>query len=144
MITMSIPSCSSLKNHTQFQAKMGSNTIPSKVTLAYNYGLYKGKPSGCLSYIMIQTLRACLHGGGGPQIGEVTCGGSPHLSCKLDYIKMRDHMDRQVTPPKRVTSPTWGPPPPCACKQAPRRELVLTLVHWTNELLKHYAPSKTM
>ena len=26
-------------------------------------------------------IRACLHGGGGPQIGEVTCGGSPHLSC---------------------------------------------------------------
>ena len=26
-------------------------------------------------------------------------------------------MDRRVTPPKRVTSPTWGPPPPC--KQAP-------------------------
>ena len=25
-------------------------------------------------------------------------------------------MDRWVTPPKRVTSPTWGPPPPC--KQA--------------------------
>ena len=24
-------------------------------------------------------LRACLPGGGGPQIGEVTCGGSPHL-----------------------------------------------------------------
>ena len=22
-------------------------------------------------------------------------------------------MDRWVTPPKRVTSPTWGPPPPC-------------------------------
>ena len=22
-------------------------------------------------------------------------------------------MDRRVTPPKRVTSPTWGPPPPC-------------------------------
>ena len=29
---------------------------------------------------------------------------------------MRDCMDRRVTPPKRVTSPTWGPPPPC--KQA--------------------------
>ena len=54
---------------------------------------------------------ACLHGGGGPQIGEVTCGGSPHLSCKRDQIKMRDYVDRQVT------SPTWGPPPPC--KQAP-------------------------
>ena len=40
-------------------------------------------------------------------------GGSPHLSCKRDQIKMRDHMDRRVTPPKRVTSPTSGPPPPC-------------------------------
>ena len=57
-------------------------------------------------------IRACLHGGGGPQIGEVTCGGSPHLSCKRDQIKMRDYMDRRVTPPKRVTSPTWGPPHP--------------------------------
>ena len=27
-------------------------------------------------------------------------------------------MDRRVTPPKRVTSPIWGPPPPC--KQALR------------------------
>ena len=25
-------------------------------------------------------------------------------------------MDKRVTPPKRVTSPTWGPPSPC--KQA--------------------------
>ena len=24
---------------------------------------------------------------------------------------MRDYMDRQVAPPKWVTSPTWGPPP---------------------------------
>ena len=61
-------------------------------------------------------MRACLHGGGGPQIGEVTCGGSPHLSCKRDQIKMRDYMGRRVTSPKRVISPTWGPPPPC--KQA--------------------------
>ena len=29
---------------------------------------------------------------------------------------MRDCMDRRVTLPKRVTSLTWGPPPPC--KQA--------------------------
>ena len=48
-------------------------------------------------------LRACLHGGGGPQVGEVTCGRSPHLSCKRDQIKMTDYMDR------RVTSPSWGP-----------------------------------
>ena len=63
-------------------------------------------------------LRACLHEGGGPQIGEVTCGRSPRLSCKRDQIKMRDYMDGRVTQPKRVTSPTWGPPP--SCKQALR------------------------
>ena len=55
--------------------------------------------------------RACLLGGGGPQVGEVTCGGSPHLSCKRDQIKMRDY-----NTDKRVTSSTWGPLPPC--KQA--------------------------
>ena len=42
--------------------------------------------------------------------------GSPHLSCKRDQIKVRDYMDRRVTPSKWVTMPTWGPPPPC--KQA--------------------------
>ena len=63
-------------------------------------------------------LRACLHGGGGPHTGEVTCGRSPHLSCKRDQIKIRDYMDRQITPPKRVASPIWGAPPPC--KQAVR------------------------
>ena len=38
---------------------------------------------------------------------------SPHLSCQHDQIKLRDYMDRQVTLPNRVTSHTWGPPPPC-------------------------------
>ena len=61
-------------------------------------------------------VQACLHGGGGPQVGELTFGGSSHLPCKRDEIKMRDYMDRRVTPPKRVTSPIWGTPPPC--KQA--------------------------
>ena len=35
---------------------------------------------------------------------------------KRDLIKLRDYMDRWVTAPKRVTSPTWDPSPPC--KQA--------------------------
>ena len=35
-------------------------------------------------------------------------GGSHHLSCKRDQIKMRGYMDRPVTPPQQVTSPTWG------------------------------------
>ena len=60
--------------------------------------------------ILALIFRACLLGGGRPQVGEVTCGGSPHLSCKRDQIKMRDYMDR------RVTSPTWSPATPC--KQA--------------------------
>ena len=35
-----------------------------------------------------QSLRPVyMEGGGGPQIGEVTRGGSPHLSCKRDQIK---------------------------------------------------------
>ena len=56
---------------------------------------------------MLIWLRVCLHGGWGPQIGEVTCGGSPHLSCKRDQIKMRDYMDRPVTPPK-LADVAWG------------------------------------
>ena len=36
---------------------------------------------------------------------------------------MRAYMDRRVTPPKRVTSPTWGPPTPC--KQESRSRAVL-------------------
>ena len=38
-----------------------------------------------------KAIRACLHGGGGQQTGEVTCGGSPHLSRKRVQIKMRDY-----------------------------------------------------
>ena len=48
-------------------------------------------------YQLYSSLWACLHGGGGPQIGEVTCSGSPHLSCKRDQIKMRDYVNRRVT-----------------------------------------------
>ena len=66
----------------------------------------------CIVKTIVRSLRfrACLNRGGGPQIGEVTCGGWPHLTCKRDKIKMRDYMAR------RVTLPTRGPPP--WCKQA--------------------------
>ena len=47
----------------------------------------------------LKDFRACLHGGGGPQIGEVTRGALPYLLCKRDRFKMRDYMDRQVTSP---------------------------------------------
>ena len=40
-------------------------------------------------------------------------------------------MERRVTPPRWVTSPTWGPPPPC--KQAlSRRYLAKLTVIWEN------------
>ena len=44
---------------------------------------------------------------------DTRLGALPHLSCKRDHIKLRDSMDRRVTPPKQVSSPTWGPSPPC-------------------------------
>ena len=58
-------------------------------------------------------IRACLYEGGGPQVGEVTWGGLPYLTCKRDHIKMRDYVDWRVTSPKRVNSPIWGTSPPC-------------------------------
>ena len=80
-----------------------------------------GRPDTCLQtknrkFQEPWSVKACLHESGVPQVSEVTCGGLPHLTCKRDHIKTRDCMDRRVTPPKRVTSPTWGPPP--LCKQA--------------------------
>ena len=38
-------------------------------------------------------IRACLHEGGGPLVGEVTWGGLPHLKCKRGHIKMRDYIE---------------------------------------------------
>ena len=58
-------------------------------------------------------LRTRLHGGRGAQVGEVARGVSPHLSCKRDQTKVRDYMDRRDTPPKAVTTPALGLPPPC-------------------------------
>ena len=42
-------------------------------------------------------------------------GGSPYLLSKHGNIKMRDYMVGWVSPPKRVTSPTWDASPPCKC-----------------------------
>ena len=54
------------------------------------------------------------------QTGQPAQAGHPsNLSCKRDQDKLRNYMDRRVTPLRRATSPTWGPPPPC--KQALRQ-----------------------
>ena len=52
-------------------------------------------------------LRACFHGGGGPQVGEVTCGGSPHLSCKRDQILKKGRFYGQAGYPTYRSSPTF-------------------------------------
>ena len=71
-------------------------------------------PSHVIILLRTVSVKFRLKGpkGGGPQVGEVTCGKLPHLTCKRDRIKMRDYIDRPVIPAKRVTSPTWGPPFP--------------------------------
>ena len=81
---------------------LNSGVLFAFVNYACAWGRYNSKDS--------LTFRACFHDGGGPQVGVVTCGELPHRTCKRDPIKMRDYMDRRVTPPRRVT---WGPLPPC-------------------------------
>ena len=81
----------------------------------------------------INNIRACLHEGGGPQIGEVTCGGSPHLSCKHDEIKMRDNMDKCVTHQSGLPQ---LPGVSTSCKQAIRIDIRLACVvgnKWAQE-----------
>ena len=65
-----------------------------------------------LETITWQNLTPPLRGLPGLTVRATRLGGSPHLSCKRDLIKMREYMDWRVTPPKRITSPPWGPPPP--------------------------------
>ena len=69
-----------------------------------------------LPFISSTVLKACLHGGGGPQVGEVTrLGGVTRLSIQsLILMWSRLHVRWDNLP--HVTSPTWGPP--ASCKQA--------------------------
>ena len=69
---------------------------------------------------LIGSLTACLHEGGGPQIGEVTrLGGVTRLSIESLILMWSRLHDRWGKPP-HVTSPTWDPPP--SCKQALRND----------------------
>ena len=68
--------------------------IPSKICHGINTSRHR--------VLYVVQVRACLQEGGGTQVGEVICGGLPHLTCKRDHIKMRDYLERWVT------SPTWG------------------------------------
>ena len=55
-----------------------------------------------------QSKGLVTYGGGGPQVGEITSlfTRPPNLSCKRDQIIVRDYVNRRLTQPKWVTSPT--------------------------------------
>ena len=76
-------------------------------------------------------MAKCDHGWQGYPTWQT---GQPayHLSCKHDQIKMRDYMERRVIPPRRVTLPTWDPPPPCkqTLKRRSRDEQQTVLIHF--------------
>ena len=67
---------------------------------------------------------------------------SPHLSCKRDQTKLRDYIDRRVTPPKWVGSPTWGPPPHCKDCQALKQELQAIVLIMVISAIKFYVKKK--
>ena len=90
-------------------------------------GIYRKKGFLKGEALRLLELRACLHRGGGPRVGEVThLGGVNGLTLpSLESLiliwsrlhdrwgdHMRDCMDSRVTPPKRVTLPAWGHLPP--------------------------------
>ena len=75
-------------------------------------------PVNCFGQL---SLRACLHGGRGVQVGEVT-----HLGGVTNLIRSRLHDRWDDTP--HVTSPIWGPPPPC--KTGPKAGTVKTGSKW--------------
>ena len=71
--------------------------ISKKATLHVQHTFFEHLFAVALhDYNLQKLLRACLRGGRGPQIGEVTCGVLPHLSCKRDQIKMTDYMYRPL------------------------------------------------
>ena len=93
----------------------------------YNYGAPLGGPSGRRSSAINAQLNITpphlqhSHGENLPHLNGLPGnadratrpGEVPHLSCESSQEKKRDCMERLVTPPKRGTSPSWAPPPPC-------------------------------
>ena len=64
------------------ETKLGENSISNVIIKGYNF-LHTDSPTnaGGAALYIANNLRACLHGGGGPQVGEVTrLGGVTRLS----------------------------------------------------------------
>ena len=74
-------------------------------------------------------LRACFHGGGGAQTGEVTRGVWPRLSFKSDHIKMRENMDSRVTLTYLESPTSMWTAPKSTTHDSGTFKLTLFLVH---------------
>ena len=107
------------KNKLHVQHTFSSNQQKTNLQVQHAFLSF---PSRCFARLQrcFIPVRACLHEGGGPQIGVLTCGGSPHLSCQRDQIKMRDHVDRRVIHQSGLRYQPGVPYPPC--KQARKRQ----------------------
>ena len=69
-------------------------------------GFPRGREPACSLYLFPPFPSSIAHH---PLYFVITIS-TPHLSCRRDQIKMRDYMNRRVTPPRRVTSLAWGSP----------------------------------
>ena len=81
--------------------------------MCYRRGNCRTKTSPCDTLLLNDPKNTC-------SLRAISSFLSPSLALASPHSRLfvRDFMDRRVTPPKRATSPTWGPPPPC--KQALR------------------------
>ena len=57
---------------------------------------------------------------------------------------MTDYMDRRVTPPKQVTSPTWGPPPPCKRARSEDLRIIVRSIPVIKSSSKNYNDNEVM
>ena len=55
--------------------------VPNKVHTVYSCSSPNKK-----IFLQLPAFRACLHEAGGPQVGEVTCGGLPQAKCDQVYM----------------------------------------------------------
>ena len=64
-----------------------------------------------VTYLPYQTIRACLHGGGGPQVGEVTrlavVEKWPAFTCKLTTPGSRGDVTRHCCVVDRHVNGGW-------------------------------------
>ena len=71
----SIESCNAKRRKQRRRTVKNKGLISKKATLHGQHTFF------------VHFFAAVLHDeGGGPQVGEVTCGPLPHLTCKRDHI----------------------------------------------------------